>query len=318
MRHLSLAAVLVAISCGAFAQSYPAKPIRIIVPFPPGAFNDTLGRIIAQKFTDGGFGQAYVDNRAGAGSTLGSDIAAKSPPDGHTLLEIAVPFAVNATLYTKLPYNTERDFTPVIFAGSTPNVLVVHPSVPVTSIATLIALAKAKPAQLTYASTGSGTSNHMSMELFKMMTNTDIVHVPYKGSAPALTDLMGGHVMMIFDNTPNVVPHIKTNRMRAIAVTSLKRSSFVPGVPTVDESGVPGYEVLVWFGVVAPAAVPREIIAKLNGEINKILLMPDVRERFLAGGVEPVGGTPEKFGEHLKVEIAKWGKVVKATGSRVD
>ncbi len=318
MRHLSLAAVLAAISCGAFAQSYPAKPIRIIVPFPPGAFNDTLGRIIAQKFTDGGFGQAYVDNRAGAGSTLGSDLAAKSPPDGHTLLEIAVPFAVNATLYTKLPYNTERDFTPVIFAGSTPNVLVVHPSVPVTSIATLIALAKAKPAQLNYASTGSGTSNHMSMELFKMMTNTDIVHVPYKGSAPALTDLMGGHVMMIFDNTPNVVPHIKTNRMRAIAVTSLKRSSFVPGVPTVDESGVPGYEVLVWFGVVAPAAVPREIIAKLNGEINKILLMPDVRERFLAGGVEPVGGTPEKFGEHLKVEIAKWGKVVKATGSRVD
>ncbi len=318
MRHLSLAAVLAAISCGAFAQSYPAKPIRIIVPFPPGAFNDTLGRIIAQKFTDGGFGQAYVDNRAGAGSTLGSDLAAKSPPDGHTLLEIAVPFAVNATLYTKLPYNTERDFTPVIFAGSTPNVLVVHPSVPVTSIATLIALAKAKPAQLNYASTGSGTSNHMSMELFKMMTNTDIVHVPYKGSAPALTDLMGGHVMMIFDNTPNVVPHIKTNRMRAIAVTSLKRSSFVPAVPTVDESGVPGYEVLVWFGVVAPAAVPREIIAKLNGEINKILLMPDVRERFLAGGVEPVGGTPEKFGEHLKVEIAKWGKVVKATGSRVD
>lgn len=318
MRHLSLVALLVVISSGVFAQSYPARPIRIIVPFPPGAFNDTLGRIIAQKFTDGGFGQAYVDNRAGAGSTLGSDLAAKSPPDGHTLLEIAVPFAVNATLYTKLPYNTERDFTPVIFAGSTPNVLVVHPSVPVTSIASLIALAKAKPAQLNYASTGSGTSNHMSMELFKMMTNTDIVHVPYKGSAPALTDLMGGHVMMIFDNTPNVVPHIKSGRMRAIAVTSLKRTSFVPGVPTVDESGVPGYEVLVWFGVVAPTGVPRDIIGRLNAEINKILLMPDVRERFLAGGVEPVGGTPEKFGEHLKVEIAKWGKVVKATGSRVD
>ena len=311
-----LAAAL--IPAGALAQTYPSKPIRILVPFPPGAFNDTLGRIIAQKFTEGGIGQAYVDNRAGAGSTLGSDLAAKSPPDGHTLLEVAVPFAVNATLYTKLPYNTERDFTPVIFAGSTPNVLVVHPSVPVTSIASLIALAKAKPAQLNYASTGSGTSNHMSMELFKMMTNTDIVHVPYKGSAPALTDLMGGHVMMIFDNTPNVVPHIKTNRMRAIAVTSLKRSSFVPGVPTVDESGVPGYEVLVWFGVMAPAGVPREIIGKLNAEINKILLMPDVRERFLAGGVEPVGGSAEKFGEHLKVEIAKWGKVVKATGSRVD
>ena len=300
------------------AQGYPTKPIRIVVPFPPGAFNDTLGRIIAQKFSDGGIGQAFVDNRAGAGSTLGTEIAAKSQPDGQTLLEIAVPFAVNATLYTRLPFNTERDFIPIIFAGSTPNILVVHPSVPVTSIASLIALAKAKPAQLTYASTGSGTSNHMSMELFKMMTLTDIVHVPYNGSAPALTDLMGGHVMMIFDNTPNVLPHVNTGRMRAIAVTSLQRSAFAPTLPTVDESGVRGYEVLVWFGVVAPAGVPRDIVMKLNTEINKILQLPDVRERFQAGGVEPVGGPPEKFGDHLKAEIAKWGKVVKATGARVD
>ena len=316
VRLASLAAVFV--SAGAFAQTYPSKPIRIIVPFPPGAFNDTLGRILAQKFSDGGIGQAFVDNRAGAGSTLGSDLAAKAPPDGHTLLEVAVPFAVNATLYTRLPYNTERDFAPVIFAGSTPNILVVHPSVPVRTIAELIALAKANPAQLNYASTGSGTSNHMSMELFKMMTGTDIVHVPYKGSAPAVTDLMGGHVMMIFDNTPNVLPYVKTGRMRGIAVTSLKRSALAPEIPTVDESGVKGYEVLVWFGVVAPAAVPREIIARLNTEMNRILQMPDVRERFQAGGVDPVGGTPEKFGEHLKVEIAKWGKVVKATGARVD
>jgi tripartite-type tricarboxylate transporter receptor subunit TctC len=306
------------VTAGAFAQTYPSKPIRILVPFPPGAFNDTLGRIIAQKFSDGGIGQAFVDNRAGAGSTLGSDLAAKSPPDGHTLLEVAVPFAVNATLYTKLPYNTERDFTPVIFAGSTPNILVTHPSVPVTTVQQLIALAKAKPAQLTYASTGSGTSNHMSMELFKLMTNTDIVHVPYKGSAPAVTDLMGGHVMMIFDNTPNVLPYVKTGRMRGVAVTSLKRSALAPEIPTVDESGVKGFEVLVWFGVMAPAAVPREIITRLNTEINRILLMPDVQERFKAGGVDPVGGPPEKFGDHLKAEIAKWGKVVKATGARVD
>ena len=215
-------------------------------------------------------------------------------------------------------YNTERDFTAVIFAGSTPNILVVHPSVPVTTVQQLIALAKANPARLTYASTGSGTSNHMSMELFKMMTHTDIVHVPYKGSAPAVTDLMGGHVMMIFDNTPNVLPYVKTGRMRGIAVTSLKRSALAPELPTVDESGVKGFEVLVWFGVVAPAGVPREIITRLNTEINRILLMPDVRERFQAGGVDPVGGPPEKFGEHLKAEIAKWGKVVKATGARVD
>jgi len=168
------------------------------------------------------------------------------------------------------------------------------------------------------ASTGAGSSNHMSMELFKMMTKTDILHVPYKGSAPALTDLMGGHVMMIFDNTPNVLPHVKGGRMRGIAVTSLKRSALAPELPTVDESGVPGYEVLVWFGVVGPAGMPRDVVARLNAEMNKVLMMTDVRERFQAGGVEPVGGAPEKFGDHLKAEIAKWGKVVKATGARVD
>ena len=323
MRHLYVVAaltvvVLAAIPVIAAAQSYPAKPIRIIVPFPPGAFNDTLGRTIAAKFSDGGFGQAVVDNRPGAGSTIGADLAAKSPPDGYTLLIVAVPFAVNATLYARLPYNTERDFAPILFAGSTPNMLVVHPSLPVKSVQELVALAKAKPGQLDYASTGAGSSNHMSMELFKMMTKTDILHVPYKGSAPALTDLMGGHVMMIFDNTPNVLPHVKTGRMRGIAVTSLRRSALAPEMPTVDESGVPGYEVLVWFGVVGPAGIPREIVAKLNTEINRILQLPDVRERFQAGGVDPVGGPAEKFGEHLKTEIAKWGRVVKATGARVD
>ncbi len=320
MLYKLFAALLAAAVCwpGAFAQSYPAKPIRIVVPFPPGAFNDTLGRTIAAKFSDGGFGQAVVDNRPGAGSTIGADLVAKSPPDGHTLLIVAVPFAVNATLYTRLPYHTERDFAPIIFAGSTPNMLVVHPSLPVKSVPELVALAKARPGQLDYASTGAGSSNHMSMELFKMMTKTDILHVPYKGSAPALTDLMGGHVMMIFDNTPNVLPHVKGGRMRGIAVTSLKRSALAPELPTVDESGVPGYDVLVWFGVVAPAGMPREVVARLNAEINKLLLLPDVRERFQAGGVEPVGGPPEKFGEHLKIEIAKWAKVVKATGARVD
>jgi len=190
------------------------------VPFPPGAFNDTLGRTIANKFTDSGFGQAVVDNRPGAGSTLGADLAAKSPPDGHTLLIVAFPFAVNATLYTKLPYNTEKDFVPIIHAGATPNLLVAHPSVPVNSVKELIALAKSKPGQLTYASTGSGSSNHISMELFKMMTRTNIVHVPYKGSAPALTDMMGGHVMMMFDNTPNVLPHVRSGKIKALAVTS--------------------------------------------------------------------------------------------------
>ena len=312
------ACMLAGIPATGSGQGYPNKPIRIIVPFPPGAFNDTLGRTIAQKFSDGGIGQTVVDNRPGAASTLGADLAAKSAPDGYTLLIVAVPFAVNATLYAKLPYNTERDFAPVIFAGETPNMLVVHPSMPIRSVQELVALAKARPGQLNYASTGSGTSNHMSMELFKLMTRTDILHIPYKGSAPALTDLMGGHVMMIFDNTPNVLPHVRAGKLRGIAVTSLKRSALAPELPTVDESGVPGFEVSVWFGVVGPAGMPREIVSRLNAEINKILQMADVRERFKTGGVEPVGGSAAKFGDHLKAEIAKWGQVVKATGARVD
>jgi len=323
MRCIPIAALLALCAFAALpaivsAQAFPTKPIRIIVPFPPGAFNDTLGRTIAQKFSDGGIGQAVVDNRPGAGSTLGADLAAKSTPDGHTLLIVAVPFAVNATLYTKLPYNTERDFIPVIFAGSTPNLLVIHPSMPIRTVRELIAMAKAKPGQLNYASTGSGSSNHMSMELFKMMTQTDIVHIPFKGSAPALTDLMGGHVMMIFDNMPNVLPHVKGGKLRGLAVTSLQRSALAQEIPTVDESGVPGYEVSVWFGVVGPAGIPREILTRLNAEINKILQMNDVRERFQAGGVDPAGGGAEKFGEHLKAEIAKWGKVVKESGARID
>jgi tripartite-type tricarboxylate transporter receptor subunit TctC len=300
------------------AQTYPAKSIRIVVPFPPGAFNDTLGRTISQKFTEGNFAQAVVDNRPGAGSTIGTDIVAKSPADGYTLLIVAVPFAVNATLYARLPFDTVKDFTGIIHAGSTPNMLVMHPSVPVGSVKELIALAKAKPDQLTYASTGSGTSNHMSMELFKLMTGTKITHVPYKGSAPALVDLMGGHVMMIFDNTPNVLPHVKGGKVKAIAVTSAKRSELAPEVPTVIESGVPGYEVNVWFGVVAPANTPRDVVTKLNTEINKIFAMNDVRQRFTNGGVTPVGGTPEQFTEHIRNEVAKWGKVVKATGARVE
>ncbi|MEQ1773580.1 MAG: tripartite tricarboxylate transporter substrate binding protein [Burkholderiales bacterium] len=300
------------------AQTYPAKSIRIVVPFPPGAFNDTLGRTISQKFTEGNFAQAVVDNRPGAGSTIGTDIVAKSPADGYTLLIVAVPFAVNATLYARLPFDTVKDFTGVIHAGSTPNMLVMHPSVPVGSVKELIALAKAKPDQLTYASTGSGTSNHMSMELFKLMTGTKITHVPYKGSAPALVDLMGGHVMMIFDNTPNVLPHVKGGKVKAIAVTSTKRSELAPEVPTVIESGVPGYEVSVWFGMVAPANTPRDVVTKLNAEINKVIAMSDVRQRFTNGGVTPIGGTPEQFTEHIRNEVAKWGKVVKATGARVE
>jgi tripartite-type tricarboxylate transporter receptor subunit TctC len=310
--------VIAAFTSPCTAQPYPAKPIRYVVPFPPGAFNDTLGRTIAQKFVETGFAQTVVDNRPGAGSTIGTDLVAKAPADGYTLLGVALPFAVNATLYARLPYDTLKDFTGVIHAGDTPNMLVMHPSVPANSIKELIALAKAKPNQLNYASTGNGTSNHMSMELFKLMTGTQIVHIPYKGSAPALTDLMGGHVMMIFDNMPNVLPHAKAGKMKAVAITRLKRSELAPEVPTVDEAGVKGFEVTVWFGTVIHANTPREIVARLNSEINKIVAMPDVRQRFVAGGVAPVGGTAEQFTTHIRNEVAKWGKVVKATGARVE
>jgi tripartite-type tricarboxylate transporter receptor subunit TctC len=315
---MTMLAGLSTLATPTMAQPYPLKSIRIVVPFPPGAFNDTLGRTLSQKFTEGNFAQSVVDNRPGAGSTIGTDIVAKAPPDGYTILIVAVPFAVNASLYARLPYDTLKDFTGVIQAGATPNMLVMHPSVPASSIKDLIALAKARPNQLTYASTGSGTSNHMSMELFKLMTGTQIVHVPYKGSAPALVDLMGGHVMMIFDNMPNVLPHAKGGKVKAIAVTSAKRSGLAPEVPTVIESGVPGYEVNVWFGVVAPSATPRETVTRLNAEINKIIAMPDVRQRFTNGGVAPMGGTAEQFTEHISNEVAKWGKVVKATGARVE
>jgi tripartite-type tricarboxylate transporter receptor subunit TctC len=316
-----LSTALLTILClavnAAVAQGYPTKPIRIIVPFTPGAFNDALGRTIAQKFSDSGFGAAIVDNRPGAASTLGAEIAAKSPGDGYTLLIVAVPFAVNQTLYTRLPYDTLRDLTPVIYAGASANMLTVHPSVPVKTVQGLITLAKAKPRLLTYASAGSGTSPHMAMELLKLMTGVEMLHIPYKGGAPAVTDLIGGHVMMYCENLPNLLPHAQAGRLRAIAVTTAARIKQVPEIPTIAET-VPGFEVVVWFGVVAPAATPRDIIVKLNAEINRILTLPDVRERFLNGAVDPVGGSPEHFGAHLKSEVNKWAKVVKATGARVD
>ena len=317
MRDLAGFALALMFTNAAPAQPYPAKPIRIVVPFPAGAFNDTLGRTIAQRFSDSGFASAFVDNRPGAGSTLGADIVAKSPGDGYTLLIVAVPFAVNQTLYVRLPYDTLRDLTPVIYAGASANLLTVHPSVPLRTVSGLIKLAKARPGELTFASAGSGTSPHMGMELFKLMTGIDLVHVPYKGGAPAVTDLIGGHVMMYCENLPNLLPHVQAGRLRAVAVTTPARIRQAPDVPTIAET-VPGFEVLAWFGVVAPAATPRDVVLKLNAEINKMLAQPDVRERFLVGAVDPVGGPPEQFGEHIRSEVAKWAKVVKATGARVD
>ena len=298
----------------AIAQGYPAKPIRYFVPFPPGAFNDTLGRTIAQKFVETGFAQTVVDNRPGAGSTIGTELVAKAPADGYTLLGVAVPFAVNATLYARLPYDTLRDFTGVIYAGATPNMLVMHPSVPVGSIKELIALAKAKPNQLNYASTGNGTSNHMSMELFKLMTGTQIVQISYKAIQQAITDTMAGQIHVVCDNAPSILPHVRAGRLRALGVMTPKRNPYLPDIPTIAEGGVPGFDVVPIGGYVLPANTPRDIVLRLNSEINKALVSSLVSERFTAAGLTVEGGTPEQYAERLRLETAKWAGVIKAAG----
>lgn len=300
------------------AQSYPTRPIRFIVPFPPGGGNDIVGRIVAQKLGESLGVSVVVDNRGGAGGTIGTDITAKAPSDGHTMLINNVSLAVNATLIEKLPYDTLRDLAPVSLLGRQPNVLVVHPGVAASSVSELLSLARSKPGQITYGSGGIGTASHLATELLKLMTRTDMVHVPYKGLGPALTDLMGGRLQLIISTLASALPQVKSGKLKPLAVTTAQRSSFFPELPTMSEAGVTGYEFSTWYGLLVPARTPAPVVGKLNGETVKALNSPALKQQFAAQGLEPGGSTPSEFGAYLKSETAKWAKVIRAANIRSD
>lgn len=313
---LVFAAVLACPIGSVSGQNYPNHPIRIVVPFSPGGGNDIVARFVAQRMTEA-FGQtAVVDNRAGAGSTIGTDIVAKSAPDGYTLLVTHNAIAINETLYPKLPYDAERDFAQVILVGSTTNTLVVNPKVAARSTKELIALAKSKPGALNYASTGAGGTSHLAMEYFKLSTGTDLTHIPYKGTGPALTDVAGGQVQVMISALPGTIPFIQGKRLVALATTGAKRSAFLPELPTLNESGVPGYEFDTWYGIHAPAKVPKEIVVKLNTTIAKALNTPSVKDQLFKAGIEAHPGTPEAFRKYMVSEIQKMAKIIKASGAK--
>ncbi len=300
------------------AQPYPSKSIRFIVPFAPGGTNDIVARMVGVKLTEAWGQPVVIDNRGGAGGVIGADLAAKSVPDGYTLLMANVNFATNPGLVRNLPYDTEKDFAAVSLLATSPSVLVVHPSIPVRSVKEMIAFAKAKPGQLSYSSSGAGTTGHMAMELLKQMAAIDMVAVHYKGGGPALIDLIAGRVSPGFATILSAAPHIEGGRLRALAVSTPKRSSALPDLPTVAEAGVPGYEFTGWWGVVVPARTPHAVISKLNGELVKILAQPDVRERLVREGADPASTTPEAFTAYMRSEVAKWSKVIKTANIKAE
>jgi tripartite-type tricarboxylate transporter receptor subunit TctC len=312
------AAALIAGSGVVLAQEYPAKAIRVVVPFPPGGGTDLMARSIMQKLGEILGTTVVIDNRGGAGGSIGSELVAKSPADGYTVLIVSGAHAINPSIYPKLPYDSVRDFAPVTMFTSGPGLLVVHPSVPAKSVKEFVALAKSRPGQLNYASAGIGTPPHLAGELFKTMAGVNIVHVPYKGNGPAYTDLLGGHVSVMFPTIPTAIPHVRAGKLRALAVTTQKRTAITPELPTISESGVPGYDVSSWYGLLAPAGTPPAVVAKLQREIARVLRLPDVSEKLTSQGLDLVGNTPDEFAAIIKSEIVKWAKVAKASGAKAE
>ncbi len=301
------------------AASYPTKAVRFIAPFPPGGSTDLLARLVALKLSEAWGQQVIVENRGGAGGTIGVELAARAAPDGYTIVMGHVgTFGFNPTLYPKLPYDAIRDFAPITVLATVPNGMAVHPSLPVKTARDFIALAKAKPGELLYASGGSGSASHLAGEYFKLLTKINMVHVPYKGTGPAMISMISGQTTMTITGMVALMPHVKSGRLKLLGVATMKRLSILPEVPTINESGVPGYDANQWYGVLTQAAVPRDIVMKLHADIVKVLARADVKDRLAADGAEPVANTPEQFAAHIKAEIARWAPVVKASGAKPD
>jgi tripartite-type tricarboxylate transporter receptor subunit TctC len=300
-------------------QAYPLKPVRLVLPYPPGGGSDTIGRPLAQKMSEGLGQQVVVENRGGAGGNIGMEYVARAAPDGYTLVfALTAQLAVNPALYQKLPYDPLRDYAPIALLGAGGYILVTHPSLPVKSVKELIALAKARPGQIAYSSSGNGSGGHLAAELLNHMAGIKTLHVPYKGGGPALMDLLAGQVQLLFATQLASWPHIQSGRIRALASSTAKRPASLPELPTIAETGVPGFDAGVWYGVLAPAGTPRDIVTRLNGEVVRVLGQPDYRNLLLNNTIEPIGGSPEELGQYIKSELVKWAKVIKDAGVRVD
>jgi tripartite-type tricarboxylate transporter receptor subunit TctC len=310
--------MLVSLHAGVYAQSYPTRAIRLVVPYVPGGGVDFVGRLVAQKLAEAWSATVIVDNKPGGGTNIGSEIVARAAPDGYTILVGGVPNSANMALFQKLPYDFVRDFAPVILMDTAPNILAVHPSVPAKSVKELIALAKMRRGTLTYASAGIGSSNHLSGELFRVMAGIEIIHVPYKGGGAAITDLLAGQVSMYFGTTPSTLPFVQSGKLRALGVTTAKRTTAAPEIPTIAEAGLPGYEQSAWHGLLVPTGTPDAVIAKLNAEVNRLLRSPDAVERFKVQGFDVIGGSPADFAAFIRQDVAKYAKLVKTAGIKID